>query len=247
MALRPFSHPPSPASSPNGIAEEEDGEDDEEGGEKKESRQSVSISMGPDFVFEKRDALSGPVEQAGVEAVSDPATTIDDDAPVERYDADVNMSDRPSPYDPLFDDDAEGEEVPDSGDINMATTNAINDLSKASPLKSRPPALALPGTTQNPSVPTTTSTPLFPAAQTTVPSRPGAAATIPLLSPTTYKSFSEDVLLTSSMDGQVTLIDRRVPLDEGSSGGVGRLIPGDKAPPWCMSVSRTNHIRFRSL
>jgi transcriptional activator SPT8 len=32
------------------------------------------------------------------------------------------------------------------------------------------------------------------------------------------------------------LIDRRIP-DNGSNTGVGRLKPGDKAPPWCMSVS----------
>jgi hypothetical protein len=38
------------------------------------------------------------------------------------------------------------------------------------------------------------------------------------------------------MDGQVTLIDRRV---SSRSGDVGRLLAGDKAPPWCMSVSFT--------
>lgn len=47
-------------------------------------------------------------------------------------------------------------------------------------------------------------------------------------------------MLASFMDGQVMLVDRRIP-PNGNEGirGVGRLSPGNKAPPWCMSVSPT--------
>lgn len=70
-----------------------------------------------------------------------------------------------------------------------------------------------------------------------------AARNIPLLTPTTWQSFSDDVMMTSSMDGQVVLIDRRVPSysqegdGSGTGRGVGRLMPAERTPPWCMSVS----------
>lgn len=60
----------------------------------------------------------------------------------------------------------------------------------------------------------------------------GAARGIPLLTRETYSQFSSDIMMTSTMDGQVTLMDRRVP----DNGRVGRLQGGDKAPPWCMSA-----------
>ena len=69
----------------------------------------------------------------------------------------------------------------------------------------------------------------------------GAADALPLLSPATYRDFSEGVMLASFMDGQVMLIDRRVPEKEHAEGrGVGRFTPGEKAPPWCMSVSASS-------
>lgn len=163
-----------------------------------------------------------------------------------------------SPYDPLFDDDmggdadAEGESVvPSNGNTALPTPLA------SSPPPSFTPGLALPTasgldtftsnangyetpplTTQsNPKTETRQSppgpTPLFAQNATAGPSRgEGAARGIPLLTRTTYGEFSNDVMMTSTMDGQVTLMDRRVP----DNGRVGRLLAGEKAPPWCMSA-----------
>ncbi len=55
----------------------------------------------------------------------------------------------------------------------------------------------------------------------------------PVLEPTTYASFSPDMLMTASIDGQVILWDRRV---NSPWQGVGRLWMSEKTPPWCMSV-----------
>ena len=58
----------------------------------------------------------------------------------------------------------------------------------------------------------------------------------PLLDQSTYASYSPDVLMTASVDGQVVLWDIRVP--SASPGkGVGRLEMSEKTPPWCVSVS----------
>jgi len=195
--------------------------------------------MGPDF-FEKRDTPSPIVNgQSAPEVMQlDDPSRIEPNstAAVAIPENDIAMSDKPSPFDPLFDDDAEGEEIPLSGGLDMASSPAPNHRDLASSSPGRPPALALPRTTPQFGAPSSASTPLFPAALLASTSRQGAASNIPLLSPAAYKSFSEDVLLTSSMDGQVVLIDRRVPVYDGCSGGVGRLLPGDKAPPWCMSA-----------
>ncbi|WVR07353.1 hypothetical protein IAU60_004394 [Kwoniella sp. DSM 27419] len=105
------------------------------------------------------------------------------------------------------------------------------------PAPSTLPAIREPGSSNQPT-PSSSSAPLFVPQSAGPSARPsaGAAANIPLLSPTSYRAFSDDVLLTSSMDGQVVLIDRRVPSEEGSGLGVGRLQPGERAPPWCMSA-----------
>ncbi|KZV86553.1 WD40 repeat-like protein [Exidia glandulosa HHB12029] len=46
-----------------------------------------------------------------------------------------------------------------------------------------------------------------------------------------YSEFSQDMLLTASIDGQIVLWDRRV------RDRAGRLDMGDKCPPWCISAS----------
>jgi transcriptional activator SPT8 len=58
----------------------------------------------------------------------------------------------------------------------------------------------------------------------------------PLLDASMYSTFSPDVLMTASIDGQVILWDKR---SQGSKekGGVGRLWMSEKTPPWCLSVS----------
>ncbi|KAL1407334.1 Transcription factor spt8 [Vanrija albida] len=168
-------------------------------------------------------------------------------------------------YDPLFDDDdAEGEEESKAGDVTMADALAgsiVPAVSTPTPAPKPPnglglalpgstpkasPGLALPGSaTTKATTPPTANGSAAPtphlfgtAASAQASSSRAAAANIPLLSPADYRQFSNDILLTSSMDGQVTLIDRRVASKEGGDqAGVGRLMPGDKAPPWCMSAT----------
>ncbi|KAI0374919.1 WD40 repeat-like protein [Pilatotrama ljubarskyi] len=55
----------------------------------------------------------------------------------------------------------------------------------------------------------------------------------PILDPTTYATFSPDLLMTAHVDGQVILWDRRV---QTPGKGVGRLWMSEKTPPWCMSA-----------
>jgi len=191
------------------------------------------------------------------EATGTPPPT-EDVAMASPPDIQVDTEEAGSPYDPLFDDDmggdadAEGESVvPSNGNTALPTPMA------SSPPPSFTPGLALPTasgldtftsnangyetpplTTPIPNKETraaspTGPTPLFQQNATAGPSRgEGAARGVPLLTRTTYGEFSNDVMMTSTMDGQVTLLDRRVP----DNGRVGRLVAGEKAPPWCMSA-----------
>lgn len=258
LALRPIGPlSPSPSPSPRPQINDRDGEGD--GG----TGLSVSITVGPDF--DKPRKPDG-TEDASVKAEGDKevsakgAQDVEPDAlaePKKVEDGDVAMSDAPSDYDPLFDDDAEGETVPPSGNVTVPASPGINDMAlpPSSPVKPVSSGLALPGMNgaagaggssgangfkneQPPSsaAPSSATTPLFSLPQPVASSSRQAASSIPLLSATTYKAFSDDVFLTSSMDGQVVLTDRRVPDYEGSR-GVGRLLPGEKTGPWCMSVS----------
>jgi transcriptional activator SPT8 len=56
----------------------------------------------------------------------------------------------------------------------------------------------------------------------------------PILDAPSYAAFSQDVIMTAAMDGQVVLWDCRVP--SGAGYGVGRLWMSEKTPPWCLSV-----------
>jgi transcriptional activator SPT8 len=92
------------------------------------------------------------------------------------------------------------------------------------------PALAIPGT-----APPSHAAPLS-QGRSLIPPKNAP----PLLDPATYSTFSPDVLMTASIDGQVILWDRRVTSggasDGKGGGGVGRLWMSDKTPPWCLSV-----------
>ena len=269
LSLRPFSHPPSPTPSPTPARIGDENE--------RANRRDVFVSVGPDF-YDRRQGSAEPKDNGDGFMGNGVTRTQQADAiasgnvhgdkginsqgqvnPAESQgDGDVEMEDKASSYDPLFDDDAEREDAlaSSANATNAMGTPAINDMAPPTP-KTRPPSLALPGmsnsqtqTTTNlvipanstslagVSEPTTAATPLFSIPPTTHagPSRSGAASNIPLLTKTDFKTISDDVLMTSSMDGQVVLIDRRVPHNPGGN-GVGRLSPGDKAPPWCMSVS----------
>jgi transcriptional activator SPT8 len=248
ISLRPYA-PPTPTPSPEANRIDEDGETRRNGID-------FAVSVGPKFNSSNTDRESNA--EAGKEATTPKADPPADAAKAPEADADVTMSQAPSPYDPLFDDDADadGETVMPSGNVTMPTTPGINDMAPPSPpaaakvtpskAKFNGPGLALPGApgVKQENVPSSaaasgSSTPLFSLPQPVASSSREAAATIPVLSKDTYKAFSDDVFLTSSMDGQVVLMDRRVRDYEGSKLGVGRLMPGERAPPWCMSVSLT--------
>jgi transcriptional activator SPT8 len=167
----------------------------------------------------------------------------------------VDEDEAGSPYDPLFDDaDADGDAEAEA-EVEAAMAAGPNGTKSKS--KSPPPpstGLALPGSTPSkPKLPdsslagdtpanndtaSSTPTPLFQQPAQAGPSRSGlsagAARSIPLLTKTSYQTFSYDIMMASTMDGQVTLLDRRVP--EGQGKGVGRLQGGEKTPPWCMSA-----------
>ncbi|PPR03629.1 hypothetical protein CVT24_007745 [Panaeolus cyanescens] len=55
----------------------------------------------------------------------------------------------------------------------------------------------------------------------------------PTLTGSAYHSFSPEILMTTFIDGQIILWDRRV---QSSGQGVGRLEMTDKTPPWCLSA-----------
>jgi transcriptional activator SPT8 len=220
LSLRPHSAAASPTPSPitNGHKLQPEA-----------SKLNVQVNAGPDFFQPRLSPVSTPTvngENPPLQAPSNvpPGATED-----------IEMENPVSPYDPLFDDegeaDADGETIPAS---TIANTPRGSDVLKIS-------TQATPSTS-NPDIPqqTPTNPPLF-STPPTGPSRQ-AAATIPVLSPVDWRSFSNDVLLTSSMDGQVTLIDRRV---ARGNGGVGRLLPGEKAPPWCMSVSLAHRLHYQ--
>lgn len=109
-------------------------------------------------------------------------------------------------FDPLFDD------VPEE---TQHSHSAIPTESK----------LAMPGGTQ----PQTSLPP--PRPTTTLIPPPKNAP--PLLDFASYSTYSPELLLTASIDGQVILWDRRV---QTSGTGVGRLWMSEKTPPWCLSV-----------
>jgi len=108
-------------------------------------------------------------------------------------------------YDPLFD-EPEVDGVP-------ALTNGSQD---------RGLDLSLPGTVPNPQF------------NRHMPSSTVPKNAPPLLDPHTYSTYSSDVLMTASIDGQIFLWDRRV---ETQGKGVGRLFMSERTPPWCVSVS----------
>jgi transcriptional activator SPT8 len=125
-------------------------------------------------------------------------------------------------YDPLFDDDPDSTAAADGNDKKGSTTDLQLPSSDSKPALV---SLAMPGQGQQ-------------QPQT------GRAAAIPpknappLLDHNTYSTFSSDILMTSAIDGQVILWDRRV---NTPGKGVGRLWMSDKTPPWCLSVCLSFH------
>jgi transcriptional activator SPT8 len=124
-------------------------------------------------------------------------------------------------YDPLFDDEPDADGEPD-GENNgqWQATHRLYDLSS----QNGPSTLAMPShSTSQPNRASTSSV--------VVPKNAP-----PLLDSTGYSTFSPDVLMTASIDGQIILWDKRVNTPRK---GVGRLEMSEKTPPWCVSVCAT--------
>jgi transcriptional activator SPT8 len=121
-------------------------------------------------------------------------------------------------YDPLFDEpDADGEpDVENNGQWQQ--TYGLNFSSSQSG----------PSTLVMPSQSTSQLGSRAPISSVAVPKNAP-----PLLDSTSYSTFSSDVLMTASIDGQIILWDKRVNTPRK---GVGRLEMSEKTPPWCVSV-----------
>ncbi|GMK58432.1 hypothetical protein CspeluHIS016_0504640 [Cutaneotrichosporon spelunceum] len=180
----------------------------------------VSVNVGPGFFKADREPDGDAVmaEEKPETKEMNEANGLDNGDKPAVAESEKDAAGEDDDADSLFDDDADGE------DESKPATPALQALGLALPGANPPSASAsvTPAPVPQPSAPS--------AARPTAKHVSGAAASIPLLTPTVYKTMSNDILLTSSMDGQVTLFDRR----EG--GVIGRLVPGDRAPPWCMSA-----------
>lgn len=122
-------------------------------------------------------------------------------------------------YDPLFDDEPDAE-----GEQDLEHKQGINGLSIPS----------FPGTTEQQSTRNSGSSYRPPGN-----SYQSSTTSSQALDPATYFGFSPDVLMTATIDGQITLWDQR---SQGQK-GVGRLWMSDKTPPWCVSVRLLHYIK----
>lgn len=123
-------------------------------------------------------------------------------------------------YDPLFDADPDELEN-DQKDILMTSLDlpGTHESSLAMPMGMQPPQLQ----PQQPA----------PTLRATLGSIPPPKNAPPILDDASSATYSPDVLLSASIDGQVILWDRRV---HTPGKGVGRLWMSEKTPPWCLSV-----------
>lgn len=122
-------------------------------------------------------------------------------------------------YDPLFDDepDADADGEPDSE--NAAQWQQTHGMNVSSSQGAAP--LGIPRSTSQPNSRAALSSAAVPK------NAP------PLLDSIGYSTFSADLLMTASIDGQIVLWDKRV---NTPYKGVGRLEMSEKTPPWCVSV-----------
>jgi transcriptional activator SPT8 len=126
-------------------------------------------------------------------------------------------------YDPLFDDEGEGEVPAPAHPASFPLQTGIqpNGTQHAGPPSNVVPPLQMPGA----------SAALPPGAFQPMQYQNTTKNFTPVLDPASYTEFSPDIFMTAGIDGQITLWDRRA-----SSRGVGRLELPEKIPPWCMSV-----------
>lgn len=137
-------------------------------------------------------------------------------APTQDEDAKSDAS-----FDPLFDDepDADGEADQDASNPPRTQTGSAPDaLGIAYPSKLR-------GSLQQ---------------QRSVSAAIAPKNAPPVLDPLSYSTYSSDVIMVASIDGQVVLWDKRV---NSPGRGVGRLWMSDKTPPWCVSVCECRFVQ----
>lgn len=117
-------------------------------------------------------------------------------------------------FDPLFDDepDADGEGETDTGSQPPQSATQGSYLGQTS--QSQPPQQMF----QPPRGPPALAPKNAP----------------PVLDAMSYTTYSPDVVMIASIDGQIVLWDKRV---NTPGRGVGRLWMSEKTPPWCVSVS----------
>jgi transcriptional activator SPT8 len=125
------------------------------------------------------------------------------------FDSDADVKSDGS-YDPLFDDEPDSEAPPQ------------NPMAQTQPQSQNTSDLSLPGTVPHSRI-----------ASSSIPKNAP-----PVLDHSSYTSYSPDILLTASVDGQIVLWDQRV---DTFGSGVGRLFMNDKTPPWCASVRSSSH------
>lgn len=120
-------------------------------------------------------------------------------------------------FDPLFDDEPDADGEPDSGNNSVA--------------HSQPPESSNYG--GGPDLVPYLAPNQQPAPRSTLGLIAPPKNAPPLLDSDKYATFSSDLLMTASIDGQVILWDKRV---NTPGTGVGRLWMSEKTPPWCLSV-----------
>ncbi|KAH9981188.1 WD40-repeat-containing domain protein [Lactifluus volemus] len=138
------------------------------------------------------------------------------DAPTEARSQLPVDTDACSDADSLFGDEPDAEGEPDNS---------------PSAVPSAPPPLSVPSAVPVPSPLPGSLAVLGPKSLVAAPAPKNAP---PILDAASFAAFSQDVIMTAAMDGQVVLWDCRVP--SGAGYGVGRLWMSEKTPPYCLSA-----------
>jgi len=125
-------------------------------------------------------------------------------------------ADTHSEADSLFGDEPDAEGEPDDSPEAPPAPSLLSIPSAGLAPASLPASLVVPGSKPAP-----------------VPA-PAPKNAPPILDASSYATFSQDIIMTAAMDGQVVLWDCRAP--SGPGYGVGRLWMSEKTPPWCLSA-----------
>ncbi|KAH9951464.1 WD40 repeat-like protein [Amylocystis lapponica] len=120
-------------------------------------------------------------------------------------------------FDPLFDDEPDGDGEFDTESVGPSMSQGTTGTSVA-PYQEPHQVHAI----QVQAVPRSAPGPM-----------PAAKNAPPILDPASYMSFSPNVIMTAYIDGQIVLWDTRV---HSPGTGVGRLWMSEKTPPWCLSA-----------